>query len=69
MLKRHLGKASWDDREANGQQIWLAADIISIEAAGQQAQQVNLWRGQRGLCGGTAEDSRDTAAKCRCFVQ
>jgi hypothetical protein len=41
-LKWHLGKANWNDGEANGQQIWLSADAISIEATGQQAQQVNL---------------------------
>lgn len=42
-MKGHLGKVSWDDGEANGQQIWLPADVISVEATGQQAQQVNLW--------------------------
>lgn len=41
---------SWDDGEANGQQIWLPADAILIEATGQQAQQVNLWSREEETC-------------------
>lgn len=46
VLGRHFGKASWDDGEANGTQVWLAADAISIEAICQQTQKVDLARGR-----------------------
>ena len=42
----HFGEARWDDGEANGLQVWLVADAVSVEAVCQQTQQVNLRRGK-----------------------
>ena len=42
----HFGEAHWDDGEANGSQVWLVADAVSVEAVCQQTQQVNLGRGK-----------------------
>lgn len=42
----HFGEARWDDGEANGLQVWLVADAVSVEAVCQETQQMNLRRGK-----------------------